>query len=1123
MNFRKHAVVLAFLTSLVTACAKSEKPASNPPLNAEAIKANNHAVGLMGKFEYAEAQEQFRKLVKQWPAWLDVKVNLAIATLNRQGDGDERAALKLVEEVLQTDASHLRAHYFAGLIRLYVGEPAVAQQHFEFVARNDSGDAYAAYYLAQCRAQQGDYEQSLLGYQRSIAADPYLRSAYYGAFQSLQRLQRPQQAQALAADYQRLENNPRSRLAEFKYTRMGPKAAAMAIDLVPDANSIAPQGDLYTVPTLLPIESASPLDWQVGQPEQTPSFTTVDLQGDGFADLFIADVLGLEDGTGKTVIGNLVLLGQSDGSYQARTDHPLARVADVNAALWGDFDNDGLVDVYFCRRGENRLWRQVSPDQWSDITATAGVGGGDLDTVDGAFFDADHDGDLDLFLVNADGPNELLNNNLNGSFRPLAAEYGLSGGDAASTMVVPVDLDNDRDTDLIVLSAQTPHQVFINDRLWSYHPAEGYQQFNNSPALTALAADMDADGSTELYTVAPAGELFRWQADPDGQLRPQSLGTPELLKSASGPTLAGFDVNGDGSQELIVSSNRGWAAFSLGADALEPLYEVTAPAPTRYAASLSYLGDSLVGPAMLALPADGDGVMAWAPGPGRYPFVTLKLSGRQDNSKSMRSNVSGIGTQLAVRTGSRWSRLQNFRNHSAPGQSLQPLAVGLNGARRADFLSLDWSDGVFQSEVNVATGRLQEIVETQRQLSSCPVLFAWDGQAYRFVSDILGVGGLGYATGPGEYARPRPWENFLFPEGFLQAREGRIVLKISEPMEEIAYLDAARLVTYDLPPAWRMVLDERMGISGPEPTGEPRFYQQEMLPCSAINERGDEVLEALLANDGVAAPVGERDSRFIGRLQNEHLLELEFSQPLDSLEGEAMLVIDGWVEYPYSQTNFAAWQADAEFAAPSLDAATPDGQWQLIIEQFGYPAGMPRRMSVPLPSLPKGTQKLRLRTNMQVYWDRVAVAYAKPLPEHRAQLMPLAAATLRKAGFAKRSTLDQFRPHYDYANLSPFWDTRYMAGMYTALGSVNELVNAIDDAVAIIGPGEEVHLEFVVPQPAPPGWSRFFVLESNGWAKDMDLYTRDGDTVGPLPGTGKPERIRDALHERYNTRYQAGF
>ena len=88
---------------------------------------------------------------------------------------------------------------------------------------------------------------------------------------------------------------------------------------------------------------------------------------------------------------------------------------------------------------------------------------------------------------------------------------------------------------------------------------------------------------------------------------------------------------------------------------------------------------------------------------------------------------------------------------------------------------------------------------------------------------------------------------------------------------------------------------------------------------------------------------------------------------------------------------------------------------------------------------------------------------------------------------------------------------------------MTDLVRTVDDAVVVYGPGEEVHFEFESTLgDLPPGWTRFFVLEANGWAKDMDLYTRDGETVEPLPTSGKPSPDRDGLHARYNVRYRSG-
>ncbi len=102
-----------------------------------------------------------------------------------------------------------------------------------------------------------------------------------------------------------------------------------------------------------------------------------------------------------------------------------------------------------------------------------------------------------------------------------------------------------------------------------------------------------------------------------------------------------------------------------------------------------------------------------------------------------------------------------------------------------------------------------------------------------------------------------------------------------------------------------------------------------------------------------------------------------------------------------------------------------------------------------------------------------------------------------------------------------------MPGLYTELGPALPLVAEEDDALAIIGPGEELHTQFLAPQrPLPAGWSRNFVLETRGYAKDMDLYTRDGDAVGPLPAKFRDDAVRTArarqLHEQYNTRFQAG-
>jgi hypothetical protein len=360
----------------------------------------------------------------------------------------------------------------------------------------------------------------------------------------------------------------------------------------------------------------------------------------------------------------------------------------------------------------------------------------------------------------------------------------------------------------------------------------------------------------------------------------------------------------------------------------------------------------------------------------------------------------------------------------------------------------------------------------------------------------------------------------MMPPNSLAPRDGRLLLELGEPMEEITYLDAARLVAYDLPPSWIMTVDDRMSILGPEPTGEPVFARRTVAPAHAVNDRGEDVTDAVAAADHRAAPVGPLDLRFIGRLESEHRLTLVFAEDLDRLGDHLVLVADGWVEYPYSQTNFAAWQAGADYRAPSLEARAAGGEWELLYEHFGYPAGMPREMSLPLPPLPPGTRELRLSTNQEIYWDRVVVAVAEDAPGVVRRELRLTAARVEQPGFALRTTGPQRLPAYDWVRRAPLWDTRFQRGRYTRFGDALELVADDDDAVAIFGPGEAVHLEFEAPADAPrPGWTRVWVLEVDGWCKDMDRFTKDGSTVAPLPAAGKDPSVPERLHEKYNTRW----
>jgi len=1081
-------------------------PALSQSLPGEAIATNNRGVGLMGRFAYADAEKVFAELVAAYPNQPAFAINLAIATLNRQQEGDETRALDILTKVLAKHPRDARANYCAALLLIYSAREDESLPLLEKALAADQTDPFTHYQIAQIHMNKGQVDQALVHFDRALNLNPYFQSACYGSFRAWQQKRDREKARAMMTRFQRLKNNPRAFTFEFKYSRMGPKASAATLDR-PTTAPKPRQGPFFAAPRN-PAPIPAPWTARAAGPA---SISVCDLDGDGDRDFFIPGILQHGDEQ-----RNGVYLRTPEG-FTLALDHPLARVTRVNGLLWGDVDNDGTTDAYLLRKGPNQLW-QNSEQGWKDITATALVAAGDFDSCGGAFADADHDGDLDLFVINANGPNELLNNDRDGAFRPLAAEYGLAGNGKPSAGLALGDLDGDRDLDLVVLNKQPPHEVYLNDRLWQYQQAPGLDAFRAEPAFACVTADLNGDGELDILTLTTKG-LRIWSRNAAGAW----AATTQALDRKPGPSsrLGVLDTDGDGHWEAVYSHASGWSAVPVGTHRGGQFHFEQSSAKT--AALAPILGDPATGPALLELTDKGQ-VLIHDPGPGRFPFLALTLSGRLESSGGTRSNASGIGTSVAVRTGSRWTNTQTLPAFSGPAQHLQPLAIGMAENGALDFVSMLWSDGVFQSELDLQTGKLHAITETQRQLASCPVLFAWNGEEFGFVSDVLGVAGIGFNGGRGEYAEPRSNESFPMPAGSLKSKDGFYEIRIGEPMEEVCYLDAARLTAYDLPPGWQMVIDERMHVAGEEPSGKPLFYREERLPVQAFDRDGKTILEALGKNDLKAPEPGPLDHRFLGLLKQDQVVTVQFDKPMAEAEGQPMLVIDGWVEYPYSQTVFAAWQAGRQYRAPTLEARDGDGNWHTVMDPFGYPAGMPRRMAVLLPDLPKGANALRLTTNLQVYWDRLALAYALPCPQASEQTLPPAAALLNPVGFPKRTTNEQMVPDYDYNTVEPFWDTRHMAGSYTAFGPVLPLVAETDNAVAIFGPGEEIQLRFAAPEADPAaGFSRRFVLELNGWCKDMDLYTQTGETVGPLPEQGNSGPQREKLHRKFNTRYRAGL
>ena len=350
-------------------------------------------------------------------------------------------------------------------------------------------------------------------------------------------------------------------------------------------------------------------------------------------------------------------------------------------------------------------------------------------------------------------------------------------------------------------------------------------------------------------------------------------------------------------------------------------------------------------------------------------------------------------------------------------------------------------------------------------------------------------------------------------------------------LEEVTYFDEAKLIAVDHPIGTEVWPNEMMAINAPHPEFELFCFRNPINPLRATDDRGVDVTDQLPRVDRRYAGATKPDGRFMG-LAEPHFVELEFGERLANLtpDDRLVLVAHGWVEYGYSSTNYAAGQAGLRAEAPSI-AVLRNGQWVEVFHEVGYPAGTQHVMTLDVTGkiLP-GDRALRISSNMELFWDRIYLAvHEKDVPLSATEVAATS-ADLHYFGYPREYSPDGRQPNLcDYDNVDPTVTWKLMSGDYTRYGEVSELVTQADDCFVIMGRGEELTLKFPAQAfgPLREGWRRTFLLKTDSYCKDMDLYTAHPDTVEPLPfhamsgyPYGGDERYPDdAARTRYRREY----
>jgi hypothetical protein len=443
----------------------------------------------------------------------------------------------------------------------------------------------------------------------------------------------------------------------------------------------------------------------------------------------------------------------------------------------GDYDNDGLADVFITGLHGNHLFHNEGKGKFRDVTSAAGVGGGGDDwSTSAAWIDYDNDGKLDLFVCNyvrwspqldrsasfelpqigrAYGPPRkfqgtfpyLYHNDGNGVFRDVSSDAGIQIKDPAtglpmakSLAVAPVDVDADGWIDLVVANDTVQNFLFHNEHNGKFkeigarsgvaYDAYGLTRgamgidsarFQNDDTL-GIAIGNFANEMNALYIAKRDSLVFADEAITAG-VGPASQ---KLLKFG----LFFFDYDLDGRLDVLTANGH-----------LEPeINRVDATQQYRQPAQLFWNSGDKKGMGFEAVPrvkcspdllkpiVGRGSAFADIDGDGDLDVVLTQISGpplllRNDQPRAhhwlrlkltgTKCNRDAIGAWIKVRVGGRTLSRQVMPTRSYLSQSELPITIGLGEATKVDSVEITWPGGAVQKIAPPLLDRLTQITETK--------------------------------------------------------------------------------------------------------------------------------------------------------------------------------------------------------------------------------------------------------------------------------------------------------------------------------------------------------------------------------------------------------------------------
>ncbi|HKX31643.1 MAG TPA: FG-GAP-like repeat-containing protein, partial [Blastocatellia bacterium] len=712
------------------------------------------------------AEQELAAALKLFPADADLWFYLArvqyLESSLKSSEQSARRALELQDE-------HADAHTQLAMTLDARHDDSNALTHYvraiELNRKQQRAQTLPLVYAGQLLARLGRDEEALDYLTRAVNLNPRSSETLLARGRVLERLGRRAEAEQAYREALAVDGNQQARSA-LDRLRAGPAAVRLGaapakIGPVRFRNAAASAGLNFVLRN-----GATPRKYQVEA--MTGGVAVIDYDRDGWEDLYFVNGAELP-GMKKTSPSywNRLYRNNRNGTFTDVTEQ--AGVAGEGYSMGvavGDYDNDGDQDLFVAGVNRNLLYRNDGHGRFTDVTVRSGLTGvdpqlGKMWSVAAAWLDFDHDGDLDLFVVNyckwspdldpycgarREGwrsycypdkyeglPNQFFLNNGDGTFTDLSVKSGISRWIGKGMGVATADYDDDGLIDLLVANDTLPNFLFRNNGRGGFDEVAltaGVALNDTGRPISSMGVDLrdyDNDGLPDLIVSALEGETFPllrnfgkgFFADVTW---PSGIGPATVRRSGWGLGL--YDFNNDGFKDLFTANshvndnielyneqtyrqsnsllvNQGNGTFT----------DVTASAGDDFQAKRAHRGcafadfdhDGKIDVVTTSLNEPAELFLNQSPdGPH---WLTLRLIG-------VRSNRAGLGVKVKLVTPSGARQFNQATTSVGYASSSSPwVHFGLGSESRVQLLEIRWPSGATQVLRDLQADRVLEVRE----------------------------------------------------------------------------------------------------------------------------------------------------------------------------------------------------------------------------------------------------------------------------------------------------------------------------------------------------------------------------------------------------------------------------